>query len=60
MREAHPDDVWVDISTFGDAAPVPFLAVDGRETEVNRAKAAYIHDHIDVDELEQRILKALG
>lgn len=54
----HPDDVWVDVSGFD--GPELLLATDGREAAITRARALYVNDRIDIDELERQIEAALG
>lgn len=52
-------DIWVDVQGFGDPAPRYLLATDGREAAIEKAKAEYVYDRIDLDELEERVEAAL-
>ena len=56
---SHPRDEWVDVTCLGSAEPIYILARDGRHTEIAEAKALYLADRIDVDELERRVERAL-
>lgn len=55
----HPRDEWVDVTPYGATEPQYVLARDGRAIEIAEAKAAYLYDRIDIDELERRVAAAL-
>lgn len=60
MRAGHVRDVWVEVSSFGDAVPRMMLVVDGREVEIAEAKEFYVHDYITIEEFERRVAQALA
>jgi hypothetical protein len=51
----HPDDEWVEITTFGSGVTQFILANSGAEREIARARALYLADQLTVEELEAAV-----
>lgn len=56
---AHPDDEWVEITSFGDTEPQYLLARSGVDAKIGEARALYLAGQTDAAEFEHAIDNAI-
>jgi hypothetical protein len=48
----HPDDEWIEVTSFGHAEPVFMLGRSGGADEIAAARAKYLAGQITIEEYE--------